>query len=90
MADCLKRWSFTPYEKSSFENAQVTAGGVLAEEIDFATMQSKKYNGLYIIGELVDLDGICGGYNLHWAWCSGIIAGENILKDFRGKNDKAK
>ncbi len=90
MADCLKSWCFTPSEKSSFENAQVTAGGVLADEIDFNNMQSKKHNGLYIIGELVDIDGICGGYNLHWAWCSGIIAGENILKNFRGKNDKAK
>ncbi len=89
MADCLKSWSFNPSEKSTFENAQVTAGGVLADEIDFSTMQSKKYNDLYIIGELVDIDGICGGYNLHWAWCSGIIAGENILKNFRGKNDKA-
>lgn len=90
LADCLKNWHFTPSSKSSFENAQVTAGGVLANEIDFSTMQSKKHNGLYIIGELADVDGICGGYNLHWAWTSGIIAGENICKNFRGKNDKIK
>lgn len=90
LADCLKHWSFTPSDKSSFENAQVTAGGVLAEEMDFNSMQAKKYKGLYIIGELVDIDGICGGYNLHWAWTSGIIAGENIIKNFRGKNDKIK
>lgn len=90
IAECLKYWCFTPSEKSDFENAQVTAGGVIAEELDFNSMQSKKHKGLYIIGELVDIDGICGGYNLHWAWTSGIIAGENIIKNFRGKNDKVK
>lgn len=90
LADCLKNWCFTPSAKSSFENAQVTAGGVLADELDFSTMQSKKHKGLYITGELVDIDGLCGGYNLHWAWTSGIIAGENISKKFRGKNDKIK
>ena len=90
IADCLKNWSFTPSDKSSFENAQVTAGGVLADEIDFNSMQIKKYNGLYITGELDDVDGICGCYNLHLAWTSGIIAGENISKNFRGKNDKIK
>ena len=90
IAECLKCWCFTPSEKSNFENAQVTAGGVFAEEIDFNSMQSKKHKGLYITGELVDIDGICGGYNLHWAWTSGIIAGENIIKNFRGKNDKVK
>ena len=90
IADCLKYWCFTPSGKSSFDNAQVTAGGVVADELDFNSMQSKKYKGLYITGELVDIDGICGGYNLHWAWTSGIIAGENIIKNFRGKNDKAK
>lgn len=90
LTDCLKNWCFTPSEKSSFENAQVTAGGVFADELDFNSMQSKKHKGLYITGELVDIDGICGGYNLHWAWTSGIIAGENIIKNFRGKNDKIK
>ena len=90
LADRLKHWQFTPSDKSSLENAQVTAGGVLAEELDFNSMQTKKHKDLYIIGELVDLDGICGGYNLHWAWTSGIIAGENIIKKFRGKNDKIK
>ena len=90
LTSCLKSWAFTPSGKSDFEVAQVTAGGVLANEIDFSTMQSKKHSGIYITGELADVDGICGGYNLHWAWTSGIIAGENISKNFRGKNDKAK
>lgn len=79
LANKLKNWRFTPSSPSSFENAQVTAGGVKAEEIDFASCESKKYKNLYIVGELVDVDGLCGGYNLHWAWCSGIMAGENIV-----------
>lgn len=58
-----------------FESAQVTAGGVDTEEIDAATMESKLVQGLYFAGEVVDVDGMCGGYNLQWAWSSGWIAG---------------
>ena len=90
LSSTLKDWRFTPSKLSSFDNAQVTAGGVVAEEINFSSMESKKYKDLFIIGELLDIDGICGGYNLHWAWISGIIAGENIIKKQGAKNDKAK
>lgn len=83
----LKNWEFTPATQSDFENAQVTAGGAYASEIDFSSMESKKNRNLYITGELTDLDGICGGYNLHWAWCSGIIAARNISQKIGGKND---
>lgn len=76
----LNHWRFIPKEKSNFENAQVTAGGICADEINPFSMESRKYKGLYIIGELLDIDGMCGGYNLHWAWCSGIISAENIIK----------
>lgn len=74
----LKGWEFIPSKTSGFENAQVTAGGVSAKEISFDDMCSKKYRNIYINGELADIDGSCGGYNLHWAWCSGIIAAESI------------
>ena len=57
-------------------NAQVCAGGVAFDEID-TQMQSKLIPGLYFAGELVDVDGKCGGYNLQWAWTSGYIAGRN-------------
>lgn len=76
----LKSWEFIPAKPSSFENAQITAGGVSAKEISFDDMCSKKYRNIYINGELVDIDGSCGGYNLHWAWCSGIIAAESIAE----------
>lgn len=58
-----------------FESAQVTSGGVDTEEINDATMESKLIPGLYFAGEVVDVDGMCGGYNLQWAWSSGWIAG---------------
>ncbi len=61
---------------NSMENAQVCAGGVDFEEIDIQ-MQSVKIPGLYFAGEIVDVDGKCGGYNLQWAWTSGYVAGMN-------------
>ena len=63
---------------NSFDKAQVCRGGLSLEEINPKTMESKLLEDLYIIGELLDVDGDCGGYNLGFAWMSGIIAGENI------------
>ncbi len=59
-----------------FEQAQICAGGVDTREIDPDTMESKLVNGLYFAGEILDVDGICGGYNLQWAWTSGFLAGK--------------
>lgn len=58
-----------------FQNAQVCAGGVDTAEINPDTMESRLVKGLYITGELLDVDAICGGYNLQWAWSSGYVAG---------------
>lgn len=63
----------------SFENAQVCAGGVNTEEVK-TTMESAVIPGLFFAGELLDVDGRCGGYNLQWAWCSGYLAGKNAAK----------
>jgi predicted flavoprotein YhiN len=57
-----------------WQNAQVTAGGVPLSEVD-ENLQSRFCKGLYLCGELLNLDGECGGFNLHWAWASGITAG---------------
>ncbi len=59
-----------------FEQAQVTAGGVPLDEVEEKTFASLKCPGLYLTGELLDVDGICGGYNLQWAWTSGWLAGQ--------------
>ena len=62
-------------EPLGMEHAQVTAGGVCTDEFDDATMESKLIPGLYACGEVLDIDGDCGGYNLQWAWSSGRLAG---------------
>lgn len=59
---------------NSFDNAQVTAGGVPLEEVT-ERLESKKAPGVFFAGEILDVDGRCGGYNLHWAWCSAYLAG---------------
>jgi len=61
--------------------AQVTAGGVLTCDFDPETMESKLVPGLYACGEVLDVDGDCGGYNLQWAWSSGFLAGLNAGKE---------
>ncbi len=63
-----------------FENAQVTRGGADVNEFDKNTLESVKVQGLYCIGEALDVDGGCGGFNLQWAWSSGMIAGKDAAK----------
>ena len=62
-------------------SAQVTAGGVLTRDFDPETMESKLVPGLYACGEVLDIDGDCGGYNLQWAWSSGCLAGRSAGKE---------
>lgn len=62
------------------EFAQVCAGGIKTSEIDTTSLESKLIPGLYFAGEILDVDGICGGYNLQWAWSSGYIAGSESSK----------
>lgn len=62
-------------DTNGFDNAQVCAGGICLKEINPDTMESLFCEGLYLTGELLDVDGICGGYNLQWAWASGVLAG---------------
>ena len=60
-----------------YEFAQVCAGGLDTKDIDTQTLMSKHVPGLFFCGEILDVDGICGGYNLQWAWSSGYVAGKN-------------
>ena len=68
-------------EPLGMESAQVTAGGVLTSEFDPNTMESRLVRGLYACGEVLDIDGDCGGYNLQWAWSSGRMAGLHAGKE---------
>ena len=74
--DLCKDWRLHVTGSNSYDNAQVCAGGVDTAWVD-ARMESRLVPGLYFAGELLDVDGRCGGYNLHWAWCSGYLAGHN-------------
>ncbi len=73
----LTNWQVKIRGTRSWPSAQVTAGGVDTKEIDDKTMESKLVKGLFFAGEIVDIDGQCGGFNLQWAWSSGYIAGKN-------------
>lgn len=73
----IKNFIFEIVDSRGFDNAQVCRGGISLREIDH-NFQSKIVEGLYIVGEVLNVDGMCGGYNLHFAFASGIIAGRNM------------
>lgn len=75
LAYVMKNWHMDVKATGDFDKAQVTCGGINTSEINVETMESKICKGLYFAGEVLDIDGICGGYNLQWAWTSGYIAG---------------
>lgn len=88
LADIIQHMEFSVRKVSGFEKAQVTAGGICTEEVCPDTMESKLCKGLYFTGELLDVDGDCGGYNLQWAWATGCLAGRAAGKSRNGeKND---
>jgi predicted Rossmann fold flavoprotein len=80
IAEILTDWRFNIRGTKSWPSAQVTAGGINTREIDENTMESFLIKGLYFAGEIMDVDGMCGGYNLQWAWSSGFIAGRSAAK----------
>jgi len=77
IVNILTNWRFKTRGTKSWPSAQVTVGGVNTNEIDQKTMESKIIKGLFFAGEIIDIDGQCGGFNLQWAWSSGFVAGEN-------------
>lgn len=72
----MKEFVVIPKAVNGFDQAQVTGGGVLTSELT-AKLEAKSVPGLYVTGELINVDGLCGGYNLQWAFSTGYIAGEN-------------
>ena len=77
MEQKLHAWQIAPAGTEGYEKAEVTVGGVDTAELDARTMQSRKVQGLYFIGEAVDVTGWLGGYNFQWAWASGVSAGQS-------------
>ncbi len=79
MTKYLKFYEAQVTGSNSFTEAQVCQGGVDTAEIDSNTMESKKVPGLYLAGEILDIDGTCGGYNLQFAWATGTISGKSAV-----------
>lgn len=74
----LRAFEIEIINTKSFDNAQVCNGGLKLTDLNYKTMELKNNNGLYVIGELLDINGNCGGYNLTACWISGMLAGKSI------------
>ncbi len=72
----IHKWEIIPAGTEGYSTAEVTAGGIDTDELSSKTMESKKVRGLYFAGEVIDVTGQLGGYNLQWAWSSGFAAGQ--------------
>jgi len=81
LAETVKKWSFTITGSLSWNDAHVCYGGIKTDNFNAATMESKLVKGLYATGEVLDITGDCGGFNLQWAWSSGFVAGESAAKE---------
>ncbi len=72
----VHNWVIKPDSTEDFKTAEVTLGGIDTDELSSKTMESRSVKGLYFTGEIIDVTGQLGGYNLHWAWASGFVAGQ--------------
>jgi predicted Rossmann fold flavoprotein len=78
LAAMLNAWKVRFTDTEGYDKAEVTLGGVSTDELSSQTMECKKADGLYVIGEVVDVTGWLGGYNFQWAWASGFAAGQVV------------
>jgi predicted Rossmann fold flavoprotein len=81
IADCLKGWSFSVRGSLSWREAQVMGGGIRTADFSPHTLESHQVPGLYAAGEVLDVTGDSGGFNLQWAWSSGYVAGLHAATD---------
>ena len=81
LAGVLKDWVLPVTGSQSWHDAQVAAGGIRVDEVDPGTLESRLMRGFYLCGEVLDVDGDCGGFNLQWAWSSGWVAGRHAALD---------
>ena len=81
LVECLKNMTFKIARFGGFNEAVVTKGGIKVKEIDPTTMESKLIQGVYFVGEVLDLDALTGGYNLQIAWSTGVAAGRAVAEN---------
>ena len=78
MARALTEWPLPVLDTRGYNFAEVTAGGIPLDEIDPATMESRVCAGLFLVGEILDVDGRIGGFNFQWSWSTGFVAGRAL------------
>ena len=86
LAAALTAWTLPVTGTQGFDQAQVTAGGASLKDFDVRTMASLRAPGLFAAGEVLDVDGDCGGFNLQWAWSSALLAAEG-MEAFMGNGE---
>ena len=85
LAGVLTGWTLPVTGTLDFDQAQVTAGGAILQDFDLRDLQSRRAPGLFAAGEVLDVDGDCGGFNLQWAWSSALMAAEGIMSILEGQ-----
>jgi hypothetical protein len=78
IAEIFHAWLIRPSDTEGYRTAEVTRGGIDTDELSSKTFEARKVKGLYFIGEVVDVTGWLGSYNLQWAWSSGYCAGQFV------------
>lgn len=86
MLEVLYRLPLNVSGKTTYKEEFVTSGGVLLKDIDNTSMESKVFSNLYFVGEVIDVDGITGGFNFQAAWSTAYMAATNILKKLNANN----
>jgi predicted flavoprotein YhiN len=82
----LKSWKIGAVSSIDIDRGEVTAGGIALDEVDPKSMRSRKVTGLYVCGEVLDIAGPVGGYNLQAAFSTGFVAGESAARDWLQKS----
>ena len=90
LANLIKNLRIDIFDTADFKHSQVTAGGLDTGSFDDKTMMSKRDAGLFAAGEILDIDGDCGGFNLQWAWSSACCAADGVVKYFEKTSDNQK
>ena len=85
VAEGIQNWTLEVTGTQGFGGAQVTAGGIAGEEIAPETMALRRHSRLYAVGEVLDVDGDCGGFNLQFAWSSAFVAAKSIAGNWSMK-----
>ena len=88
IVEAVQKHSITPSSTAGLKKAEACSGGVNTDEVDPKTMRSRVRENLFVVGELLDVTGLLGGYNLHWAWASGSVAAKALARHMSGCGQK--